>query len=74
MRAFPRAPRTPLDRHRLQREELQASPDRLALAQDHRAEVTLNASEVDPIKAIKELTHGEGADATLDATGADGSP
>jgi threonine dehydrogenase-like Zn-dependent dehydrogenase len=44
-------------------------PARLALAKECGAEVTLNASEVDPIEAIHELTHGEGADAALDCTG-----
>ena len=44
-------------------------PARLEMARDHGAEVTLNSAEVDPIAAIQELTHGEGADAALDATG-----
>jgi len=45
------------------------SPERLALARQHGADVTLNPLEVDPVAAIQELTHGEGADATLDCTG-----
>lgn len=45
------------------------SPARLDLAREHGAEAVVNASEVDPIQAIKDLTHGEGADATLDCTG-----
>ncbi|MGH2353566.1 MAG: zinc-dependent alcohol dehydrogenase family protein [Chloroflexota bacterium] len=44
-------------------------PARLEMARAQGAEVTLNAAEVDPIQAIRELTHGEGADAALDATG-----
>lgn len=44
-------------------------PERLALAREHGADVTLNAADGDAVKAIQELTHGEGADATLDCTG-----
>src|SRR5499425_2926822 len=42
---------------------------RLDLARELGAEATINAAEVDPILAVRELTHGEGADATLDCTG-----
>jgi threonine dehydrogenase-like Zn-dependent dehydrogenase len=45
------------------------SAERLALARRHGAEITINPLEVDPVAAIQELTHGEGADATLDCTG-----
>jgi threonine dehydrogenase-like Zn-dependent dehydrogenase len=45
------------------------SPERLALARDFGAGETLNAREVDPVQAIKDLTHGEGATTTLDCTG-----
>ena len=45
------------------------SPERLALARDFGADVTINAKDSDSIATIKELTHGEGADATLDCTG-----
>ncbi|HEX2185157.1 MAG TPA: zinc-binding dehydrogenase [Chloroflexota bacterium] len=45
------------------------SAERLALARRHGAAETIDASAHDPVKAIAELTHGEGADATLDATG-----
>lgn len=45
------------------------TPARLDLARQLGAEVVLNAAEVDPVAAIRELTHGEGADATLDCTG-----
>jgi threonine dehydrogenase-like Zn-dependent dehydrogenase len=44
-------------------------PARLEMAAASGAEITLNAAEVDPIEAIKAATHGEGADASLDATG-----
>jgi threonine dehydrogenase-like Zn-dependent dehydrogenase len=45
------------------------SPERLALAKDFGADVTINAKDTDTVAAIKELTHGEGADATMDCTG-----
>ena len=44
-------------------------PERLELAKRLGADVTIDASEDDAVEAIRELTHGEGADATLDATG-----
>src|SRR5919108_4825861 len=44
-------------------------PERLALAREHGAAETLDATAQDPVKAILDLTHGEGADAALDATG-----
>ena len=44
-------------------------PERLALAKKLGADVTIDPSKQDPVAAINELTHGEGADATLDATG-----
>jgi L-iditol 2-dehydrogenase len=44
-------------------------PERLALAKKFGADVIIDASKQDPVAAINELTHGEGADATLDATG-----
>jgi 2-desacetyl-2-hydroxyethyl bacteriochlorophyllide A dehydrogenase len=45
------------------------SPERLQMAKELGADVTINAGEVDPVQAIKELTHGEGAETTLDCTG-----
>ena len=45
------------------------SAERLALARRRGAADTVDASRQDPVKAIADLTHGEGADATLDATG-----
>jgi threonine dehydrogenase-like Zn-dependent dehydrogenase len=43
--------------------------ERLDLARDFGADEVVDASEVDPVQAIKDLTHGEGAEATLDCTG-----
>jgi threonine dehydrogenase-like Zn-dependent dehydrogenase len=43
--------------------------ERLAMARAQGAEHTVNPNEQDPVTAIRELTYGEGADATLDCTG-----
>jgi threonine dehydrogenase-like Zn-dependent dehydrogenase len=43
--------------------------ERLQLARDFGADELVDASEVDPVEAIRDLTHGEGAEATLDCTG-----
>jgi len=43
--------------------------ERLALARAHGAEVAINPEKDEPVEAIRQLTHGEGADAALDATG-----
>ena len=43
--------------------------ERLDLAREFGADEVVDASEVDPVQAIRELTHGEGAEATLDCTG-----
>jgi threonine dehydrogenase-like Zn-dependent dehydrogenase len=43
--------------------------ERLDLARDFGADEVVDASEVDPVEAIRDLTHGEGAEATLDCTG-----
>lgn len=45
------------------------SPERRELASALGAEVALDPSSTEPVAAIRELTHGEGADATLDCTG-----
>lgn len=45
------------------------SSERLALAREFGADETLDGRQVDVVEAIRELTHGEGADATLDCTG-----
>lgn len=44
-------------------------PERLSLARQHGASETIDARTQDPVKIINEMTHSEGADATLDATG-----
>jgi threonine dehydrogenase-like Zn-dependent dehydrogenase len=43
--------------------------ERLDLSRDFGADEVVDASEVDPVEAIRDLTHGEGAEATLDCTG-----
>jgi len=45
-------------------------PERLALARELGAEETLNAKDTDVVKAIHDLTHGEGAETTMDCSGA----
>jgi threonine dehydrogenase-like Zn-dependent dehydrogenase len=45
------------------------SEERLQLAKEFGADVTINGNEVDPVAAIKDLTHGEGAETALDCTG-----
>jgi threonine dehydrogenase-like Zn-dependent dehydrogenase len=44
-------------------------PERLKLASDFGADAVINAEATDPVQAIRELTGGEGAQATLDCTG-----
>lgn len=44
-------------------------PERLELAKKLGADVVIDASKDDPVEVIRELTHGEGAHSTLDATG-----
>src|SRR4029077_17122705 len=41
----------------------------LDLAREVGADAVVNSRETDPVKAIKELTRGEGAEATMDCTG-----
>jgi threonine dehydrogenase-like Zn-dependent dehydrogenase len=48
---------------------LDLNEERLALAKGFGADVTINPKEDDAVKAIKELTHGEGAELTMDCTG-----
>ena len=43
------------------------SDERLELAKKAGAWETVNATDVDSVEAIRELTHGEGADASLEA-------
>jgi threonine dehydrogenase-like Zn-dependent dehydrogenase len=45
------------------------APERLALAKEFGADAVVNSRETDPVTAIVELTHGEGAEATMDCTG-----
>jgi threonine dehydrogenase-like Zn-dependent dehydrogenase len=49
---------------------LDISPERLARASEFGAEATVNPREADPVDAIRELTHGVGADLSLDASSA----
>jgi len=46
------------------------SAERLVLAKDFGADAVVNSSETDPVAAIHDLTQGEGAEATMDCTGA----
>jgi len=48
---------------------LDVSEERLALAKEFGADVTINPKKDDPVKAIKDLTHGEGAELTMDCSG-----
>jgi threonine dehydrogenase-like Zn-dependent dehydrogenase len=48
---------------------LDISPERLARAREFGADATVNPSSDDPIAGIKDLTHGLGADLTLDTSG-----
>jgi threonine dehydrogenase-like Zn-dependent dehydrogenase len=45
------------------------SPERLALAKALGADAIVNAREVDPVKAVHDLTRGQGAQATMDCSG-----
>ena len=45
------------------------SAARLELAKDFGADAVVNSNETDPVAAIHDLTHGEGAEATMDCTG-----
>jgi threonine dehydrogenase-like Zn-dependent dehydrogenase len=44
-------------------------PERRELARKLGADVAVDSSAEPPVERIRELTHGEGADATLDCTG-----
>jgi len=48
---------------------LDISPERLARASAFGADATVNPSSDDPLAAIKDLTHGLGAELTLDTSG-----
>src|SRR6185503_19114118 len=45
------------------------SPERLALARELGAEHTIDPRQADPVKAIHDLTGGEGAETTMDCSG-----
>jgi S-(hydroxymethyl)glutathione dehydrogenase/alcohol dehydrogenase len=45
------------------------SEDRLQLAKEFGATHTINASDLDPVQAIRELTDGQGVDYTVEAAG-----
>jgi threonine dehydrogenase-like Zn-dependent dehydrogenase len=45
------------------------SPERLEMAQELGADEAIDGRDSDAVAVIRELTHGEGADATLDCTG-----
>jgi threonine dehydrogenase-like Zn-dependent dehydrogenase len=47
---------------------LDISPERLARAREFGAEATVDPGSNDPVAAIKELTHGRGADLSLDTS------
>jgi threonine dehydrogenase-like Zn-dependent dehydrogenase len=48
---------------------LDISAERLGLSQGFGADVTIDSQATDPVAAIKDLTHGEGADMALDCSG-----
>jgi threonine dehydrogenase-like Zn-dependent dehydrogenase len=45
------------------------SAERLELAKDFGADAVVNSNETDPVAAIHDLTHGEGAETTMECTG-----
>jgi threonine dehydrogenase-like Zn-dependent dehydrogenase len=47
-------------------------PGKLEVARQLGAHHTLNAAEVDPVKAVNEITHGEGVDVAIEAVGGTG--
>jgi len=48
---------------------LYVSPERLALAKEFGADAVVNSKDTDPVKAVHDLTHGDGAETTMDCTG-----
>ena len=48
---------------------LDISPERLSRAREFGADAIVDPGANDPVGAVKELTHGEGADLTLDTSG-----
>ena len=49
---------------------VETSPERMKLAQEFGADAVINASQEDPVDALRELTGGVGVDLALDCTGA----
>jgi len=45
------------------------SPERLALAKEFGADAVIDSRDADPVEAVGQLTHGEGAETTMDCTG-----
>jgi threonine dehydrogenase-like Zn-dependent dehydrogenase len=45
------------------------APERLALARAFGADAVIDSRATDPVAAIRDLTHGEGAETTMDCTG-----
>jgi threonine dehydrogenase-like Zn-dependent dehydrogenase len=45
------------------------SEERLRLARDFGADEVINSGDIDPVAVIHELTHGDGAQATMDCSG-----
>jgi threonine dehydrogenase-like Zn-dependent dehydrogenase len=45
------------------------APERLALAREFGAEHTIDPRQTDPVRAIHDLTQGEGAETTMDCSG-----
>jgi threonine dehydrogenase-like Zn-dependent dehydrogenase len=45
------------------------SAERLELAKEFGADAVINSNETDPVAAIHDLTHGEGAETTMECTG-----
>ncbi len=48
---------------------LDVNDERLKLAKEMGADITINSKNDDPVQAIKGLTHGEGAELTMDCSG-----
>jgi threonine dehydrogenase-like Zn-dependent dehydrogenase len=48
---------------------LDVGAERLELAKQMGADITINSKKDDPVQAIKDLTHGEGAELTMDCSG-----
>lgn len=51
---------------------IDVEPVKLQIARALGADPVINASEVDPMEAVNELTHGEGVDVAVDAVGGTG--